>query len=286
VIRASDVAARLGLKRYPRSWRGRCPCCDYAGSTLSVRTARDGRAELYCANGCDRGDLTAAVAKAIGQPSSAPQVEVDAAASRERRRERALSLWCGSEPATGTLADRYLTARGLSGLAASPSLRFRADCPHPEGGRLPALMALVQDVTGQPIAVHRTFLARDGTKACVEPAKASLGRIWGTAIRLHPPEADLPLVIGEGIETAATAGRLMGFPAWAAISAGNLAKGLVLPAEVCRVVIAADPDNAGQHAARDAWLRWNADGRSVQIATPDGSGDFNDLLRGREAAHG
>ena len=108
MIRASDVAARLGLKRYPRSWRGRCPCCDYAGSTLSVRTARDGRAQLYCANGCDRVDLTAAVAKAIGQPSSASQVEVDAAASRERRRERALSLWCGSEPATGTLADRSL----------------------------------------------------------------------------------------------------------------------------------------------------------------------------------
>ena len=33
-----------------------------------------------------------------------------------------------------------------------------------------------------------------------------------------------PLVIGEGIETAASAGRLMGFSAWAAIAAGNMAK--------------------------------------------------------------
>jgi putative DNA primase/helicase len=286
MILATDVATRFGLKRYPRSWRGRCPCCDYAGSTFLVRAARDGRAQLYCANGCDRDELAAAVARATGQPPPAPLVNGDGSASRERKCERALSLWCGSEPATGTLADRYLTARGLSGLAASPALRFRADCPHPEGGRLPALMALVQDVTGQPIAVHRTFLAHDGTKACVEPAKASLGRIWGTAIRLHLPEADLPLVIGEGIETAAAAGRLMGFPAWAAISAGNLAKGLVLPAKVLRVVITADPDKAGQHAARDAWLRWNAEGRAVQIATPDGPGDFNDLLRARVAAHG
>ena len=48
-------------------------------------------------------------------------------------------------------------------------------------------------------------------------------------------------------------------------------------------MIAADPDSAGQIAARDAWLRWHAEGRTVQIATPDGEGDdFNDVLRGRE----
>ena len=286
MILATDVATRLGLKRYPRSWRGRCPCCDYAGSTLSVRAARDGRAQLYCANGCDRDELAAAVARATGQPPPAPLVSGDGSASRERKRERALALWRGSEPATGTLADCYLTGRGLPGLATSPSLRFRTDCPHPEGGRLPALVALVENVAGQPVAVHRTFLARDGTKARVEPAKASLGAIWGAAIRLHPAAESQPLVIGEGIETAASAGRLMGFSAWAAIAAGNMASGLVLPAEVWRVVIAADPDAAGQCAARDAWLRWNEEGRNVRIATPDGPGDFNDLLMAREARHG
>jgi putative DNA primase/helicase len=57
---------------------------------------------------------------------------------------------------------------------------------------------------------------------------------------LMPINTDKPLVIGEGIETAASAGLLMGTPAWAAISAGNMAKGLVLPPEVRRVVIAAD----------------------------------------------
>ena len=120
MILAADVATRLGLKRYPRSWRGRCPCCDYAGSTLSVRAARDGRAQLYCANGCDRDELAAAVARATGQPPPAPLVNGDGSASRERKRERALALWRGSEPATGTLADRYLTGRGLPGLATSP----------------------------------------------------------------------------------------------------------------------------------------------------------------------
>jgi putative DNA primase/helicase len=146
------------------------------------------------------------------------------------------------------------------------------------------LVALVTDVAGVPISIHRTFLARDGTKARIEPAKASLGPLWGGAIRLKPFAADMPLVIGEGIETAASAGRLTGFPAWAAVSAGNMAKGLVLPPEAGRVVIAVDPDIAGRVAARDAWLRWRAEGREVQLATPNGMGDFNDLLRARDAS--
>ena len=141
-------------------------------------------------------------------------------------------------------------------------------------------MALVQDLAGQSIAVHRTFLARDGSKARIEPDRASLGPVWGAAIRLLPIAADLPLVVGEGIESAASAGRLLGLPAWAAISAGNLEKALVLPPEVRRLVIAADPDKAGEQAARAAALRWSAEGRQVEIARPRrGSGDFNDVIR-------
>lgn len=52
----------------------------------------------------------------------------------------------------------------------------------------------------------------------------------------------------------------------------------------CR--IAADPDDAGRNAARDAWLLWTDEGRTVQIATLDGPSDFNDLLMAREARHG
>ncbi len=147
------------------------------------------------------------------------------------------------------------------------------------------MVALVIDVTGAPIAVHRTYLTRDGLKADVEPAKASLGPVWGGAIRLEELVDGLPLVIGEGIETAASAGRLTGFPGWAGISAGNMARGLVLPPEVHRVVIATDPDKAGRAAARDAWTRWRAEGRVVQVAVPRGAGDFNDILRQQEAVH-
>jgi putative DNA primase/helicase len=284
-LTAADVACRLGLRRYPRSWRGRCPACDYA-TTFSVRAGRDGRALLFCASCQDRDALVEAVARSTGQErEAARRPDPYEAAKRQRKQDRALRLWRGSEPAPDTPADHYLTARGLRGLAVSSSLRFRSDCPHPEDGHYPALVALVSDPFGSPIAVHRTFLTQDGRKAAAEPVKASLGPVWGGAIRLMPIEPDKPLIIGEGIETSASAGLLMGAPAWAAISAGNMAKSLTLPAEVRRVVIAADPDETGRCAARDAWTRWTAEGREVRIAVPDAGGDFNDLLMAREGNH-
>ncbi len=203
---------------------------------------------------------------------------------REHRKARALALWRGSEPALGTLAERYLTGRGLASLATSSALRFRGDCRHPEGGSLPTMVALVTDVTGTPLAIHRTYLVRDGSgKASIKPAKASLGPVWSCAIRLDPLADEL--VIGEGIESSASAGRLLGLPAWAAISTGNLAQALVLPREVRATVVASDSDPAGRRAAQTAAGRWLAEGRCVRIAMPDRNGsDFADLLG--EAARG
>lgn len=282
MISANDVATRLGLKRYARSWRGRCPACDYP-STFSIRAGRDGRALFYCASCQDRDALTDAVARATGQTRQPYQrQEDDKKAKRQRNQEAALRLWWDSDPINKTPAHIYLSRRWLPALAASDALRFRGDTPHPEGGRFPALIALVSDPAGSPVAVHRTYLTPDGSKAAVEPAKASLGPVWGGAIRLQPIDPDKPLVIAEGIETAASAGLLIGLPAWAAISAGNMGRGLVLPPGAQRVVIAADPDKAGRSAARDAWLRWRTEGRDVRIAVPDGDRDFNDLLRHQE----
>ena len=287
MMTAKAIADRFGLKRLNRSWRGRCPACDYLG-TFSVREGNGGGALFYCASCQDQAALADAVARATGQEARRDgRDDTDKAAARLRKAEAALHLWRGSEPAAGTLAAIYLTARGLPDLAASPALRFRGDMRHPEGGRYPAMVALVSAVGGAGVAVHRTYLRRDGCgKAEVEPARAALGPIWGGAVRLQDHDPAQPLVIGEGIETAASAGVLLGLPSWAAISAGNMAKGLVLPPEASRVVIAADPDSAGRKAARDAWIRWRGEGREVRVALPNGAGDFNDLLRNREAAHG
>jgi putative DNA primase/helicase len=159
---------------------------------------------------------------------------------------------------------------------------------------LPALLAAISGQNGQLVALHRTFLQQDGRgKADIELPRASLGPVAGGAIRLDPVGPEL--VVGEGIESSAAAGRLLGLPAWAAVSCGNLARSLVLPPSVRSVVVAADHDTGdgmgrqpGQAAARQAATRWQHEGRTVRTALPDRPGsDFADLLAERgEVAHG
>lgn len=285
---ASELADRLGLRRYARSWRGCCPACDYAGGAFSVREVR-GRTRLFCANGCTYDELQQALARRFGDNCrfAARPNSNRTRSKREQRRASAfkqrlaLAIWAGSGPVPGTAAESYLASRRLRSLAGSPALRFRADCVHPEGGKHPALVAAAVNTSGNVIAIHRTFLKADGSgKADAEPHKASLGPVWGGAVRFDPLAAEI--VIGEGIETSASAGLMLGLPCWAALSAGNLGRGLALPAEVRRVVIAVDADPAGRDAARAAWFRWRGEGREVRIALPDREGcDFNDLLSTR-----
>lgn len=283
------IAVTLGLHRAGREWRGPCPACGYSTS-FTLSRGRDGRPLGWCAS-CQDNTAVAAALRAAGAgyvPEWHSDRTADDAATREARaaakQARALALWNGSIPPAGTIVETYLGRRGLPGLAASPALRFRSDCWHLSGGPLPAMVAAVTGPGGELVAVHRTYLRTDGSgKANIEPAKASLGPVMGGAIRLAPAAHEL--VIGEGIESSASAGILLGLPAWSALSAGNLAAGLVLPAEVLRVVIAADPDIAGMTAAVNAAARWQAEGRVVRIATPDDYGmDFSDLLVKRHTA--
>ena len=147
------------------------------------------------------------------------------------------------------------------------------------------MVALIRSTaTGEPVAIHRTYLRRDGTgKADVDPAKATKGPMAGGAIMLHDPVPGAPLVIGEGIESSLSAGRLLDAPAWAGIAAGNL-KAIIPPGGPREIILAADPDPVGQREAWAAADQWRGLGRRVQVATPDdATTDFNDLLRRRSA---
>jgi hypothetical protein len=76
------------------------------------------------------------------------------------------------------------------------------------------MVALVTRGTDDtPLAVHRTFLARDGGgKAPVEPTKMMLGPCRGGAVRLS--SIGDRLMIAEGIETALSAMQATGHRRW------------------------------------------------------------------------
>lgn len=289
-MQAVEIAARLNMRRMPgrREWRGDCPACGYSASF--VLSQGEGRALWHCVSCGDREAVTAALRAALAgdwQPPRAVDATAPEPTSTARKSAFARALWDTAVLLPGSLAQRYLAARGLPGVT-STALRFHPTCPHPHGARLPTMVAAIRDTrTGELRAVHRTFLRPDGSgKAALEPAKASLGPVAGGAVMLDSPRNGVPLVIGEGVETTVSAAILMGGSAWAAVSAGNLAALPLPPLPTCQaVVIAADPDVPGQRAAEAAARRWRAEGRTVRIATPDHPDhDFNDLLRARLSA--
>jgi putative DNA primase/helicase len=293
---AAEIAARMRLRRVPGrlEWRGTCPACAY-GSGVFTLAEGEGRPLWWCASCRDQASVTAAVKRALDgalPPGAASPRREPQALSTAEKSARAHVLWDAARPIQDTPAERYLRRRGaweaLHAFAAHPSgaaLRFLPRCRNTETEReLPAMLAAARDpTTGALRAVHRTWITPDGRKAALAAPKKSLGPIGGAAILIHAPEPGLPLVAAEGVETALGAVALLGAPGWCAVAAGNMAA-LRLPDDVRDLILAADPGDAGEAAARQAARRWRIEGRRVRIALPDDpTADFNDLLMRRTA---
>jgi putative DNA primase/helicase len=134
--------------------------------------------------------------------------------------------------------------------------------------------------SGAPMAIHRTFLARDGVgKAPVETPKMMLGPCRGGVVRLTGRGG--LLMVGEGIETCLGALQATGNQTWGALSTSGLLS-LNLPRDARDVIVLADGDDPGEAAAQECAKRWKREGRRVRIARPPSGLDFNDLLKARK----
>ena len=215
------------------------------------------------------GQLGAAYAQ-VREILDIPKVSAD-----PRAKEYAAKIWSETEPAPGTVVERYLCSRGIK-LPVPPALRFHPVLKHSTGGFWPAMVGGIFAADGELCAIHRTFLRSSGSgKAPVEPDKMTLGPIGGLAVQLAPVAERL--AIAEGIETALSYTQLRHIPAWSASSAVGV-RTIRLPPQVRHVVIVADGDEAGRSSARAAMKKFLREGRTAVIAqAPDGM-DFNDVL--------
>jgi putative DNA primase/helicase len=296
---AAEIAAALGgAGRSGLWWRCRCPVHQSTGPTLALRDTVQGLL-VCCHAGCRRDDVLEELDRLglLGDASAAENVdpakiEREREADERRRQKRtaeALDFWRHETvPAYGTVVDRYWAARGLEDLPIPDTIRAtRSWLRHPEGGRRPAMIALVECAEDGPTAIHRTWLAMDGSgKASFRSPKMSLGPVGGAAIHLAPASEGEPLVVAEGIETAASVTLATGYPAWAAISAVGIERLILPPLPIAAtVIIAADHDRngIGESTARAAAKRWLAEGRRVRIALPPAPGtDWNDVLTNKD----
>jgi hypothetical protein len=111
--------------------------------------------------------------------------------------------------------------------------------------------------------------------------RRGLGPVKHNAARLFRAEGS-ELVLAEGVEDALAAHALTDLPAWAALSAGNLAK-LILPGCLRAITIFADADAVGTGHAAALARRLERDGRAVRLRRPRRAKDANDVLVARRA---
>ena len=211
--------------------------------------------------------------------------------------DAARRLFAMSRPIAGTLAERYLSGRGILLTARERSLRFHPGCYYRdlvtgETLTLPALIAGVTSLDGRITGLQRTYLSSgldpSGKvgKARIAAPRRSLGHLLGNGIWLGlDPGKPVPVMAaGEGFETMASLRTVMpALPVAAATSANHLA-GLTFPPSCRRLYIAADADAAGRRGIERLSQRAGETGILSMVLRPQ-LGDFNDDLRHLGPAH-
>ena len=294
-MRARAVVKALGGRWAGRYGMARCTAHKDRTPSLKVSDGPNGDVVVHCFAGCDWRDVKDALRQRgllpewvpggdhghTGKPRARPDLgkarNAADRADRAKRTHQALEIWRRCVPAPGTLVEKYLHARGIT-IPAPRSLRYLAAARHqPTGLILPAMVAGVQGPDGRVVAVHRTFLSRNGTaKASVSEPRMSLGPVAGGAV--HLAKANGRLAVSEGIETDLSVLQATGIPTWAALSATNMVN-VILPPGIRDVILAPDGDEAGEMGAQQAARRFVQEGRAVRIAPGPEGQDFNDMLR-------
>ena len=325
------ILTRLGIAdRHLRRQHGPCPGC--GGRDRFRFDDRDGRGTWICSGGgadplagdglalvrhvfgCGFAEALGLVAGVLGitgaspcpPPATRPVAPPEPPASRL---PSVMRQWSESLPLTGTCpASRYLAGRGLALENWPADLRCHPALPYwiEASGkpvvlcRLPALLALVRDKSGEIAGLHRTWLDGStgpvGKARLVDPATgeylparklASItpGATTGAAIRLAAP-GNGRLGLAEGIETALACHLASGLPVWSCISAHGL-ESVRLPGDVPGVWIFGDHDTSGtgQQAAHRLAARLHDEGRQVRVLLPSRPGmDWCDVLNTNEGS--
>lgn len=187
----------------------------------------------------------------------------------------------------GTLADSYLSNRGITGLERTSALRFHPRCYYRPDENAPtemrpAMLAAVTDLSGKLTGLHRTWLDPAGFseatlgKAPIETPRRAMGDLLGNAVRFG--KAGAVMTAGEGIETMLSLRSILpSMPMVAALSAVHLAA-IHFPGTLRRLYIAQDADPAGDAAVAALAERATLAEVEVIVLSPV-LGDFNEDLR-------
>lgn len=222
---------------------------------------------------------------------------------------RIMRVWNMGTPIHNTLGESYLRKRGISRIPETSELRYCSQLSYwhkdDKGefhnlGKYGALIGLMRDTQGEVTGLQRIYLQGDQKAQILDPETGERldckkqmtrwqGRTTGTAIHIMPIDETGFLCVAEGIETALAAHELFnGVSVWATVNAGNMAR-LHLPQGLKRLLIVADNDPTGRHAAHDLAVRAIKQGIKTQIWQPEstvkGFDALDELNKRKQAAN-
>lgn len=233
------------------------------------------------------GDISS-VSKAEARNAAAKQKQKSVARYTpeevEKHRKVLAKVKSEAKVITGTHAEAYLRNRGIKAdLSTIHDLGFHPQLSHwnedkKRFDKYPGMLAMVRDVNGKPVTMHRTFLhPNQPTKAPVSKPKlqfAGIDDVRGCAIRIDEPilmpDGTKLIGVSEGIENALSVREVSGCPMWVGIS-DRLMEMIKLPDDIGHVVIWADvePSGAGVAAANRMKEALEKKGIKVYILTPE-----------------
>ena len=288
VGRWQQYLAAIGIDQGAlRNKHGPCPAC--GGKDRFRFDDQDGRGTFFC-NGCGPGDGVELASRFAGRRRSdtlldaaqwlgmgdvaTPARRVAVAAPKQvdlddyqRKRETARRIL--SESTTDhPLLSRYLRSRGLSGDNIPGDLRLHPGCRYFDGGEIagiyPVMVAVIRNVAGQVVGLHRTYLATDGHVKADVPSPKKMLSLWPGSLRggsVMLARAADGLILCEGVETGLALLQSTGRPVWCALSAGGLER-VEVPHGIGGLVVAGDNDShrtgQGEKSARIAATRLGA----------------------------
>jgi len=298
-VSMADAVTRLGLQlgRRGRELVGPCPRCG-GHDRFAVNLAK----QVWNCRGCSQGGRDAiGLARHIRDCSFRDAVTFldcgSTAASRlfvprnVRTLDRstnddraaldyARKIWDEADP-LGPEAIAYFERRGID-INAAPNqggLRWHPKSPWENASKPCALGRYTTAIGNASRGIWRRPI--DGSKP------KALGPTAECVIRLWPDDAvEVGLVLGEGVETTLAAatriehrGTLLQ-PAWAAGSAGGMARFPVLPGvQALTLLVDNDESGAGQRAADECAARWAAVECEVTLFKPNiANTDFNNVV--------
>ncbi len=191
------------------------------------------------------------------------------------------TLWSEATPIDGTLAEVYLNDRGIRLAPWPAALRFHPAADHPKlKQKFPALIAHV--IGAAEASFQFTYLSADGKgKAAIdkEDQRRTLGSNKGGVVLLTDDiQPGATLLVGEGVESVASAMQASGLPGVAVLGIGGLASVEFSP-DVVEIVVLAENDDASRKAIDKVAPSLTEKGVKVRVAQPpQGFGDFNDLI--------